>query len=79
MGLSGHFYSHVDPVWSLCNVGTGCILGRASHTKETLPNSHEWCRVTRHPRVFHGLTGYQRDTPGSGRHSLVSKPRFINT
>ena len=38
MGPSGHFYSHVDPVWSLYNVGTGCILGRAPSTKETLPD-----------------------------------------
>ena len=44
-------------------VGTGCSLGRAPRTKETLPDFHEWCRVTRHPRLFHGLTGYQR-TPG---------------
>ena len=22
--LRGHFYSYVDPVWSLCNIGTGC-------------------------------------------------------
>ena len=22
--LCGHFYSYVDPVWSLCNIGTGC-------------------------------------------------------
>ena len=39
-------------------------LGRAPRTKETLPDFREWCRVTRHPRVFHRLTGYQRDTPG---------------
>ena len=38
MGPSGHFYSYVDPVWLLCNVGTNCILGRAPCTKETLPN-----------------------------------------
>ena len=62
------FYSHVDPVWSLENVGTGCILGRAPHTKDTLPDFREWCRVTRHPRVFRGLTGCQRDTPGLGNH-----------
>ena len=36
MGPSGHFYSHVDPVWSLYNVGTSCISGRATRTKETL-------------------------------------------
>ena len=37
-----------------------CTLGRAPHTKETLPYFHEWCGVTRHPRVFRGLTGCQR-------------------
>ena len=36
-------------------------LGRSPHTKETLPNFHEWYRVTRHPRIFRGLTGCQRD------------------
>ena len=41
--------------------GTGCILGIAPRTSETLPDFHEWCRVTRHPRIFHGLTGCQRD------------------
>ena len=40
-----------------------CTLGRAPHTKKTLPDFHEWCRATRHPRVFRGLTGCQR-TPG---------------
>ena len=35
-------------------------LGRAPHTKETLPNFREWCRVTRHSRVFRGLTSCQR-------------------
>ena len=45
-------------------VGIGFFtLGRAPRTNETLPNFHEWCRVTRHPRIFHGLPGCQRDTP----------------
>ena len=44
-------------------IRTDCILGRAPHTKETLPDFHEWCRVTRHPRVFRRFTGCQR-TPG---------------
>ena len=44
-------------------LGQVCTLGRAPHTKETLPDFHEWCRVTRHPRVFRGLTGCQH-TPG---------------
>ena len=52
-----HFYSYVDPVWSL---GQVCTLGRAPSTKETLPDFREWCRVTQHSRVFHGLTGSQR-------------------
>ena len=38
-------------------------LGRAPRTKEALPNFHAWCRVIRHPRVFHELTDCQR-TPG---------------
>ena len=45
-------------------IGTGYIqvlyLGRASRIKETLPDFHEWRRVTRHPLVFRGLTGSQR-------------------
>ena len=51
-----------------------CTLGRAPHTKETLPDFHEWCRVTRHPRVFHGLTGCQW-TPGFGasQHGIRAK------
>ena len=35
-------------------------LGRAPRTKETLPDFCEKCRVTRHSRVFRGLTGSQR-------------------
>ena len=38
-------------------------LGIAPRTKETLPDFREECRVTRHSRVFRGLTGSQR-TPG---------------
>ena len=47
--------------------GTGFVyvlcLGRAPRTRETLPDFHEKCLVTRHSRVFRGLTGSQR-TPG---------------
>ena len=35
-------------------------LGRGPRTKETLPYFHGKCRVTRHSRVFRGLTGSQR-------------------
>ena len=38
-------------------------LGRAPHTKETLPDFLKWRRVTRPPLIFRGLTGSQR-TPG---------------
>ena len=41
-------------------LGQVCTLGRAPHTEENLPNFHEWCRVTRHPRIFRRLTGCQR-------------------
>ena len=63
--------------------GTGYIqvlyLGRALRTKETLPNFHEKCRVTRHSRVFHGLTGSQR-TPGFwGVTTKITENTIINT
>ena len=38
-------------------------MGRAPHTKETLPDFLKWRRVIRPPLVFRGLTGSQR-TPG---------------
>ena len=36
------------------------ILGRATRTKETLPDFLKWRRVTRPPLVFRRLTGSQR-------------------
>ena len=41
-------------------LGQVCTLGRAPRTKETLPDFCERCQVTRHSRVFRGLTGCQR-------------------
>ena len=41
-------------------LGQICTLGKAPRTKETLPDFLEWCRVTRHSRLFRGLTGCQR-------------------
>ena len=35
-------------------------LGRALCTKEAMPDFHEWCWVTRHPRLFRRLTGCQQ-------------------
>ena len=54
MGPSGRF-THVIVILMF---GTGYMLvfylGRAPHTKETLPDFLEKCRVTRHSRVFLG-------------------------
>ena len=70
MGPSGRFTHVVNYIGLL---GTGFMqvmcLGRAPHTKETLPDFLKWCRVTRHPLVFRGLTGSQR-TPGFGASQL---------
>ena len=63
MGPSGRF-THVIVILMF---GTGYMqvlyLGRAPRTKETLPDFREECRVTRHSRVFRGLSGSQR-APG---------------
>ena len=55
------------PKWSLVLIldhiglfGRGLYLGRVPRTKETLPDFRESGRVTRHSRVFRGLTGCQR-------------------
>ena len=59
MGPSGRF-THVIVILMF---GTGYMqvlyLGRAPHTKETLPDFCEKCRVTRHSRVFRRFTGSQ--------------------
>ena len=47
----------------ICRFILVLYLGRAPRTKETLPDFRDKCRVTRHSRVFRGLTGSQR-TPG---------------
>ena len=53
------------PCVVIVNYWDRLYLGRAPRTNETLPDFREWCRVTRHPRVFRGLTGCQQ-TPGFG-------------
>ena len=69
MGPSGHigFILHILDCLGQVNAGFIQVLylGRAPRTNETLPNFREKCRVTRHSRVFRGLTGSQR-TPGFG-------------
>ena len=63
MGPSGRF-NHVIVIlmFGTCYMQV-LYLGRAPRTKETLPDFREKCRVTRHSRVFRGLTSSQR-TPG---------------
>ena len=69
--IVGIVYGPKWPFYSCCDYiglfGTGFIqvlyLGRAPRTKETLLDFHEKCRVTRHSRVFRGLTSSQQ-TPG---------------
>ena len=67
MGPSGRIGYILYILDCLGQVNAGFIqvlyLGRAPRTKETLPDFREKCRVTRHSRVFSGLTGSQR-TPG---------------
>ena len=69
MGPSGRvgYTLHILDCLGQVNVGFIQVLylGRAPHTKETLPDFREKCRVTRHSRVFRGLTGSQR-TPEFG-------------
>ena len=70
MGPSGRF-THVMLYWTVWDRFIQVLyLGRAPRTKETLPDFREKCRVTRHSRVFHGLTGSQR-TPGFWNVTLV--------
>ena len=73
MGPSGRIGYILHILDCLGQVNAGFIqvlyLGRAPRTKETLADFREKCRVTRHSRVFRGLTGSQR-TPGFGASQL---------
>ena len=64
MGPSGRIGYILHILDCLGQVNAGFVqvlyLGRAPRTNETLPDFREKCRVTRHSRVFHGLTGSQR-------------------
>ena len=58
------YIAYIGLFWTgICRFIQVLYLGRAPRTKETLPDFREKCRVTRHSRVFRGLTGSQR-TPG---------------
>ena len=65
MGPSGHIGCILYILDCLGQDMQVLYLGRAPRTKETLPDFLKWRRVTRHSRVFRGLTGSQR-TPGFG-------------
>ena len=78
MGPSGRF-THVIVILMF---GTGYMqvmyLGRVLRTKETMPDFREKCRVTRHSRVFRGLTGSQR-TPREWRVTLITSSKDPTT
>ena len=57
-------------------LGQVCILDRAPRTKETLLDFHEWYRVTRHLRIFHGLS---TDPRVLGSHNLRERKVFEST
>ena len=70
----------LDGLWLYCY--TGCMLGRASRTKETLSYFFEymdpdkwdtimWYRVTRNPQEFHRLKGCQQDPWVLEHHSFL--------
>ena len=70
--LHGHFYSYVDPVWSLYNIGTGCPENaqvvfwvdlpykgdstRFSLNPELWENGTKWCSV-RLPNIHESSAG----------------------
>ena len=57
----------VDPVWSLLIVGTGFVPWVEHPVQRRLcPILVSGVGVTRHPRVFRGLMGCQRETPVFG-------------
>ena len=61
MGPSGHIGYIYCIYWTVWDRYMQVLfLGRAPHTKETLPDFLKWRRVTRPPLVFRGLTGSQR-------------------
>ena len=60
MGQSGRFTHVIIILMFETGYMQVLYLGRAPRTNETLTDFREKCRVTRHSRVFRGLTGSQR-------------------
>ena len=81
MGPSGRIGCILHILDCLGQVNAGFIqvlyLGRAPRTKETQSDFREKCRVTRHSRVFRGLTGSQQ-TPGFGASHIYIFLDFFN-
>ena len=84
MGPSGritHVIGYIGCIEYIGLLGTGFMqvlyLGRAPRTNETLPDFREKCRVTRHSRVFRGLTDSQR-TPGFGASQFFFFPWYFS-
>ena len=86
MAIFTHFYLYVDPVWSVYDVGTGCILGRAPRTNETLPElslNLESCKrglngvASGYPTSMNipRVDGLSTNPRGLGHHSLVLELR----
>ena len=49
-GAQVAIFTHFIHMWTLCGRRDRiCTLGRAPRTKETLPDFHKWCLVTRYP------------------------------
>ena len=59
-------------IWTQCgrcqNLGQVVPWVELPVQRRLCPIFHEWCRVIRHPQIFRGLTGCQRDTAVLGRH-----------
>ena len=52
-GAQVAIFTHFVHMWTLFGRWDRiCTLGRAPRIKETLPDFHKRCQVTRHPRVF---------------------------
>ena len=78
MGPSGRF-THVGIILDCLGQDIQVLyLGRALRTKETLPYFLKWRRVTRHPLVFHGLTGSQRTPEFGASHNIHSRQYLLN-
>ena len=82
MGPRGCFHPYLYHCDYIRLLGTSFMqvfhFGRAPRTKETLSDFMKWRRVTRHPLVFHGLTGSQRPLGFWGVTKILDPPLFCD-